>query len=223
MRSSGRDRTPPLAARALPGPRFFTCRRSYPLPASLRFWRRGTLYPVGKQGGGNSVCMKQLGGCLSGRVGPNSPGRTGAITFDRSSEQPAPLVRVRPSGWARPRAQGGQYPLDVVKCRARIFRPAIRYATHSSFSGERVAYLFYTELSCRRSDNGRRATVLFFGSAVGAVRMIERERAVLRADQKYLTGVPWMAVSRLLAADEAPMRNRSVVSHSRPSISSTMV
>ncbi len=31
LRSSGRDRTPPLAARALPGP-CFSCRRSYPLP-----------------------------------------------------------------------------------------------------------------------------------------------------------------------------------------------
>ena len=39
--------------------------------------------------------------------------------------------------------------------------------------------------------------------------------------QKYFTSLPSMAERRLLAAEEAPMRNRSVVSLSLPRISST--
>ena len=50
-----------------------------------------------------------------------------------------------------------------------------------------------------------------------------RERRMLQPAQKNFTGRPSMAESRLLAADEAPMRKRSVVSHSLPRISSTIV
>ena len=42
-------------------------------------------------------------------------------------------------------------------------------------------------------------------------------------DQKYLISLPSIAERILFAADDAPMRNRSVVSHSLPRISSTMV
>ena len=42
-------------------------------------------------------------------------------------------------------------------------------------------------------------------------------------DQKYLISLPSIAERILFAADDAPIRNRSVVSHSLPRISSTMV
>ncbi len=51
LRSSGRDRTPPLAARALPCP-CFSCRRSYPLPWGFEVLTSVNALPLRKVRGG---------------------------------------------------------------------------------------------------------------------------------------------------------------------------
>ncbi len=59
LRSSGRDRTPPLAARALPGPRFFA--GGVTPPASWEVLTSANALCFRRVGGGNSACMKELG------------------------------------------------------------------------------------------------------------------------------------------------------------------
>ncbi len=49
----------------------------------------------------------------------------GGTTFDRSRDRPAPRGRVRPSGWARPRAQGGPYRQDKKGSRLNLLLRAL--------------------------------------------------------------------------------------------------
>ena len=87
--------------------------------------------------------------------------------------------------------------------------------------------MYIPELRCIPAYSGIPVFRLQFGVSrpqFGVFRSYSgRERRLLQPAQKNFTGRPSMAESRLLAADEAPMRKRSVVSHSLPRISSTIV
>ncbi len=124
LRSSGRDRTPPLAARALPGPHFFL-QAELPPPGFLEVSASVNALPLRSVGGGNSACKKRLGWeHLYGESGSNGPGRAIAskqkkaaklVGQPRSSlrlvggpgrtgepEQVGPAVRSSGRRWSRP-------------------------------------------------------------------------------------------------------------------------
>ncbi len=89
-----------LDSTALPSPRYFSCRRSYPPPIFplLKGERRRTLYLSGERGGGNSACEKS-----TRREHP--PARGGDCRIKkRARPRPTEAPSVRPSlfGFARP-------------------------------------------------------------------------------------------------------------------------